>query len=226
MPRKKDPEKEEIEKRIQKEIEKQQMIELNTLIDSVAGVTVIPGLIYSDPDIWRISVGGKTIEIKTSKLDNAAAFRQQYIKVFRRAAPGVIGKKWFGFLEYLGSIAADGTQEENTEMFVVGEILTRISKMDSTTDRDIWVDNPQAYFFIENGVVNVHTDTIKEMLTDINMKCDIGRLGQIMIQNDLKLQKPHKISVYGIKHRVWRLFPKTINEYRDKPLDMGGDINE
>ena len=77
--------------------------EYNALINSVEKVIVIAAHTLADPDVWHISLSGKIMEIRTSKLDSPTAFRQQYLKVFRKPAPSVLREKWFDFVYLFSS---------------------------------------------------------------------------------------------------------------------------
>lgn len=226
MSRKKNPEKEEIEKRIQKEIQEQQQKDFDALIKSLGAVVVIPASTLADPDVWRINLQGKTMEIRTSKLDSPAAFRQQYIKVFRKPAPAILSKNWFDFLALMGERAEDGNDEEDTETYVIEELLASISQLEPTTDRDVWITASSSHILMDDGSLCVQSHVIRELLTELNIKCDVGRIGQIMTNRHIKLPHTPKISVSGHKQRVWRFFPETINEYREKPIVFGGDESE
>ena len=148
------------------------------------------------------------------------------VKVFRKPAPGVLREKWFEFVTFLGEMAVDGTDEEDTETYIIEELMANLSQLELTNDREMWITGGGTHLLKNDGCLCVPSNAIRELLADLNIKCDVGRIGKIMTNRGIKLPKTPKISVSGQKQRVWRFSVEKINEYREKPIVLGGDENE
>ena len=200
--------------------------EYEALVNSVEKVIVIAAHTLADPDVWHISISKKTLEIRTSKLDSPTSFRQQYLKVFRKPAPGVLREKWYDFVTLLGEMSEDGTDEEDTETYIIEELMANLSQLELTSDREMWITGGGTHLLKNDGCLCVPSNAIRELLADLNIKCDVGRIGKIMTTRGIKLPKTPKISVVGQKQRVWRFSVEKINEYRENPIILGGDKND
>lgn len=206
-------------------VKEQEEQEWNILVESLEEVVVIPSQAFSDPDIWRIKMGGKYLEILTSKLDGPKVFRQHYIKVFRACAPKILNKKWHDFMGLMGSIAVDGDIEEDTKLFVCEEILSNIAKLEITSDKVAWLSG--SYLMEREGYLCYPSSGVSEMLREMNMKIDIGQIATVYNQTGKKLSGTKKIYINNQGERTWWFFLSAINKFKKVPIVLnGGKLDE
>jgi hypothetical protein len=198
---------------------------LRDFFNEVYRVQEIPGTTSDKPSIWRIEVNSQKIDINTNEILSPRKFTAEYLKKFKRLPPSILKRStnWDKFVEFLGSMLEPCKDEEDVAVFTMNEMMSKIAQMDITNDRKRWLTGN--YLLFHEDQLLLASDKITELIKAIGMETDIGTLGRMMVERNIKASGTRHISVQGKKQRAWWFHIDALNEYRDEKIDVTGILS-
>lgn len=198
---------------------------------NVYRVQEIPGITSDKPNIWRIDICHEMIEINTNEILSPRKFTAEYLKKFKCLPPRALkyAKNWDKFVGLLGSLVEPCADEDNEDIFLMDEFLSKVTHFDITSDRRKWVTGN--FLLLHEGKLLLPSDKIVEVINDIGVKIDLGILGKMMVERKIKDPGTRHISIQGKKQRAWWFQIDALNVYRDSKINLSkltsnGGINE
>jgi hypothetical protein len=201
-------------------LERQQ---IKDILNSVSKVEIVKGVTNKDPGYWRIYITGDLIEIPAASLKKSSEFETMYFTKFGHYLPSVLtaskrGMKdtpWRIFLQTLRRRAIIVDPSESTEMIEIGIIIEKLVSYKTTEDPIEWIKASNVLLDVKEGYYLILPTRMKELIEDLHIKTELGKLSDIMSQLGMKKHGNPNKSVNGSKPRAWWFKKYFIDSHRN-----------
>lgn len=208
--------------------------EIADLCDRTMKVEIIETPTNNEPDVWQIHIHNekkevKILELTTKQLAAPTAFKQQYLKAFRRCAPtklknGDNDNTWNVYVDALGAMGEVVEGEEDLTEFVANEFLARLSQFEivETPNETITLRN---VLLVRDKYVVCLTQTATDIIDHISKRVDPTTVGKFLVSRKMKLPSRSKeattITVGGVPQRFWYILQTAIaGNQEDEQTDV------
>jgi hypothetical protein len=204
--------------------ERQQVIDI---LNSIYKVEIVTGITNKDPGYWRIHIAGDLIEISAANMKKSSEFETMYFTKFGHYLPSILtaskrGMKdtpWRIFLQILRRRAVLVDPSESTEMIEIGIIIEKLVSYQTTEDPVEWIKATNVLLEVKEGYYLILPTRMKELIEDLHIKTELGKLSDIMSQLGMKKQGNPNKSVNGSKPRAWWFKKEFIDSYTNARPD-------
>ncbi len=177
--------------------------QISALLNCVTKATIYEGRIKDDPKFWEIHFEGldTPIKIESELMDSPKAFRKQFLKLTDTPAPPLSASDWYTFVSEL-SERADRAQslDESDNVYFAEYLFELIRELPAIKKEHVLKSKG---YVSQEGFRCVHSNTIKQLTENLNIKISPQILSGTLEQLGYKEPKTRALWVNGKQHRFW-----------------------